>query len=46
VNQMHVVVSLGNALHVGNNSCLCQFTELDFLSDGSQLPSRTSNILY
>ena len=38
---MHVVVSLGNALHVGNKSCLYEFTELNFLSVGSQLPPRT-----
>jgi hypothetical protein len=42
---MHVVVSLGNALHVGNKSCLYEFTELNFLSVGSQLPPRTLNIL-
>jgi hypothetical protein len=34
---MHVVVSLGNALHVGSKSCLYEFTELNFLSVGSQL---------
>ena len=45
VNQMHVVVSLGNALHVGSQSCLYEFTELNFLSVGSQLPPRTLNIL-
>ncbi len=45
VNQMHVVVSLGNALHVGSKSCLYEFTELNFLSVGSQLPPRTLNIL-
>ena len=28
MNQMHVVVSLGNALHVGSKSCLYEFTEL------------------
>ncbi len=38
---MHVVVSLGNALHVGSKSCLYEFTELNFLSVGSQLPPRT-----
>jgi len=27
---MHVVVSLGNALHVGSKSCLYEFTELNF----------------
>ena len=43
--QIHVVVSLGNALHVGSRSCLYEFTELDLLSFGSQLPPRTSNIL-
>jgi len=26
---MHVVVSLGNALHVGSKSCLYEFTELN-----------------
>ncbi len=45
VNQMHVVVSLGNALHVGSKSCLYEFTELNFLSVGSQLPPRTLNTL-
>ncbi len=45
VNQMHVVVSLGNALHVGSKSCLYKFTEVNFLSVGSQLPPRTLNIL-
>ena len=38
VNQMYVVVSFGNAWHVGSKSCLYDFTELDFLSVGSQLP--------
>ena len=42
---MHVAVYLGNALHVGSKSCLYEFTELKFLSVGSQLPSRTLNIL-
>ncbi len=28
----------GNALHVGSKSCLYEFTELNFLSVGSQLP--------
>ena len=42
---MHVVVSLGNALRVGSKSCLYEFTELNFLSVGSQLPPRTLNIL-
>jgi len=41
---MHVVVSLGNPLHVGSKSCLYEFTELTFLSVGSQLPPRTLNI--
>ncbi len=45
VNQMHVVVSLGNALHVGSQLWLYEFTELNFLSVGSQLPPRTLNIL-
>jgi len=40
-----VVVSLGNALHIGSKSCLYEFTELNFLSVGSQLPPRTLNIL-
>ena len=35
---MLVVVSLGNALHVGSKFCLYEFTELNFLSVGSQLP--------
>jgi len=39
------VVSLGNALHVGSKSCLYEFTELNFLSVGSQLPPWTLNIL-
>ena len=42
---MVVTVSLGNALHVGGKSCLYEFTELKFLSVGSQLHPRTSNIL-
>ena len=29
---MHVVVSLGNALHVGSESYLYELTELNFLS--------------
>ena len=45
VNQMHVEVSLGNALHVGSKPCLYEFTELNFLSVGSQLPPRTLNTL-
>ena len=45
VNQTHVVVSLGNALHVASKSCLYEFTELNFLSVGFQLPPSTSNIL-
>ena len=45
MNQMHVVVYLGNALHVGSKSCLYEFTELKFLSVGCQLPPRTLNIL-
>jgi len=32
-------------LHVGSKSCLYEFTELNFLSVGSQLPPRTLNIL-
>ena len=43
-NQMHAVVSLGNVLHVGSKSLLCESTELNFLSVGSRLPPRTSNI--
>jgi len=39
------VVSLGNALHVGSKSYLYEFTELNFLSVGSQLPPRTLKIL-
>ena len=42
---MSVVVSLGNALHVGSKSCLYEITELNFLSVGSQLAPRTSNTL-
>ena len=42
---MHVVVSLGNALHVGSKPYLHEFTELNFLSVGSQLPPKTLNIL-
>ena len=30
-----------NALRVGSKSCLHEFTELNFLSVGSQLPPRT-----
>ena len=41
---MHVVVSWGNALHVGSKSCLYKFSEL-ILSVGSQLRPRTLNIL-
>ncbi len=40
-----MVVSLGNALHVGSKFCLNEFTELNFLSVGSQLAPRTLNIL-
>ena len=40
-----VVVSLGNVLHVGSKFCLYEFTELNFLSVGSQLPPRKLNIL-
>ncbi len=42
---MHVVVSLGNSLHVGSRSCLYEFMERNFLSVGSQLPPRTLNTL-
>ena len=35
---MHVVVPLGNALHVESKSCLYEFTELNFLPVGSHLP--------
>ncbi len=42
---MHVVVSLGNALHVGSKSCLYEFAELNFLSVGSQLPPRTLKMI-
>ena len=35
---MHVVVCLGNALHLGSKYCVYGFTELNFLSVGSQLP--------
>ncbi len=44
VNQIHVVVYSGNALHVGSESCLFEFTQLNYLFFGSQLPPRTSNI--
>ena len=37
--------SIGVALLVGSKSCLYEFTELNFLSVGSQLPPRTFNIL-
>ena len=40
-----MVVSSGNALHVGSKSCVYEITELNFLSVGSQLPPRTLNIL-
>ena len=33
------------ALHVGSKCCLYEFTELNFLSVGSQLPPRTLNRL-
>ncbi len=45
VNQLHVVVFLGNALHVGSKSSLYEFTALNFLSVGFQLPPRTLNTL-
>ena len=45
VNQIHAVVSLGNALHVGSKSCLYEFTELNFLSVGSQLPPQNINYI-
>ncbi len=35
VNQMHVVVSLGNVLHLGSKFCLYEFVELNILSVGS-----------
>lgn len=38
---MHVVASSENALHVESKSCLYEFTEMNFLSVGSQLPPRT-----
>ena len=39
---MHVVVSLGNALHVESEFCLYESTELNFLSvESTQLPRRT-----
>ena len=40
---MHAIS--GNALHIGSKSCLYEFTELNFLSVGSQLPPRTLNVL-
>ncbi len=44
-HRLHVVVSLGNVLHVGSKSCLYEFTELNFLSVGSQLaPKDIKNI--
>ena len=36
--------SLGNALHVRSKSRLYEFTELKFLSVGSQLPPKTLHI--
>ena len=45
VNQMHVVASLGNALHVGSKLCVYEFAELNNLTVGSQLPPRTLSIL-
>ena len=41
LHSLLVVVSLGNALHVGSKSYLHEFTELNFLSVGSQLPPST-----
>ena len=35
-----MVVSLGDALHVGSKSCLYGFTELNFLSVGSPVGSQ------
>ncbi len=46
VNQMRVVVSLGNALHVGSKSCLYEFTELNFMSVGSHGPVARQDIKY
>ncbi len=37
----NLVITDLHALHVGSNFCLCDFTELSFLSVGSQLPPRT-----
>ena len=45
VNPMHVVVSLGNALHVGSKFCLYELTELNLLSVESHPPPRTLNTL-
>jgi len=36
MNQMHVVVSLGNALHVESKFWLYEFTKLNILCVGSQ----------
>ena len=38
---MHVVVSLGNALHEGSKSYLYEVVELNFLSVGSHFAPRT-----
>ena len=45
VNQTHVVVFLGNALHVGSNFLLYEFTKLNLLSVRFQLPPRTLHTL-
>jgi len=41
----HVVAPDDCALHVGSKFCLYEFTELNFLSIGSQLPPRTLKTL-
>ena len=40
VNQMYVVVCLGNALHLGSKCGLSEFTELNLLSVGSHCDPR------
>jgi len=37
-SSIHVVVSSGNALHVGSKPCLYELTALNFLTAGFQLP--------
>ena len=45
VNQAHVVTSLDYTLHVGSHFSPYEFTELNILSVGSQLPPSILNTL-